>query len=245
MLCWILPTVLLAFLAASACCWCMVSLVCTRTLRMFFFVFFLYFFFFAKLLSNSFPYYRGESDAWGFSFPDAGLSISLCWEENSLQDLTFFFVRETSVHFFQSFKGSFNGSTVIWSINHSAQFYVVCKLIAGALSAVIRVTKQDVKTQNLLNLSKSDLAMVWDRSFSSCGCIPSCPIDLCLFCLFKNPLTWPYSTEGYLIQGFCTALRDLGLLNASLTSKHQGKEGIVYPGLVYVLYQQAPSPVLE
>lgn len=61
----------------------------------------------------------------------------------------------------------------------------------------------------------------------------------------KNPLTWPYSTEGYLIQGFCTALRDLGLLNASLTSKHQGKEGIVYPGLVYVLYQQAPSPVLE
>lgn len=154
------------------------------------------------------------------------------------------FVRPQSI-FFQSFKGSFNGSTVIWSINHSAQFYVVCKLIAGALSAVISVTKQDVKTHNLLNLSKSDLAMVWDRSFSSCGCIPSCPIDLCLFCLFKNPLTWPYSTEGYLIQGFCTALRDLGLLNASLTSKHQGKEGIVYPGLVYVLYQQAPSPVLE
>lgn len=95
------------------------------------------------------------------------------------------FVRPQSI-FFQSFKGSFNGSTVIWSINHSAQFYVVCKLIAGALSAVISVTKQDVKTHNLLNLSKSDLAMVWDRSFSSCGCIPSCPIDLCLFCLFKK-----------------------------------------------------------
>lgn len=95
------------------------------------------------------------------------------------------FVRPQSI-FFQSFKGSFNGSTVIWSINHSAQFYVVCKLVAGALSAVIRVTKQDVKTHNLLNLSKSDLAMVWDRSFSSCGCIPSCPIDLCLFCLFKK-----------------------------------------------------------
>lgn len=95
------------------------------------------------------------------------------------------FVRPQSI-FFQSFKGSFNGSTVIWSINHSAQFCVVCKLIAGALSAVICVTKQDVKTHNLLNLSKSDLAMVWDRSFSSCGCIPSCPIDLCLFCLFKK-----------------------------------------------------------
>lgn len=66
MLCWILPTVLLAFLAASACCWCMVSLVCTRTLRMFFLYFFCIFFFLQSCFPTAFPTIGGKVMRGGF-----------------------------------------------------------------------------------------------------------------------------------------------------------------------------------
>lgn len=180
--------------------------------------------FFPRCRTFNFPLLKGKFFA--------GLDILLCsW------DLSPFFFNLSKGH-----------SMVVQS---SDLLIILPNFMLSANSLQVHSLLSSVSLSKMLKpttcsrLSKSDLAMVWERSFSSCGCIPSCPIDLCLFCLFKNPLTWPYSTEGYLIQGFCTALRDLGLLNASLTSKHQGKEGIVYPGLVYVLYQQAPSPVLE
>lgn len=106
MLCWILPTVLLAFLAASACCWCMVSLVCTRTLRMVFFFFFV-FVFSCKAAFQQLSLLQGRKWCMGVFFPRcrtfnfpllkgkffAGLDILLC-----LWDLSPFFFNLSKGH---------------------------------------------------------------------------------------------------------------------------------------------------
>jgi len=72
--------------------------------------------------------------AWACSSPGAGLGVSVSWTSWGPE--------------LQSVEVPLDGSTTPWSVSHSSQFYMVCKLAQGALCPIISrsVTKVLIST---------------------------------------------------------------------------------------------------
>ena len=115
------PRMLLAFLAMMVHSWIVVSCLSTRTTRSY-----------ASCSPAGQP--LAYTGAWSYSFPSAGLCFSLV--ELHKVPLS---------PALQSVEADFSGSTIIWCISHSSQFYVISELADRALCSIVHINNEEFK----------------------------------------------------------------------------------------------------
>lgn len=106
-----------------------------------------------------------------------------------------------------------------------------------------------VTSLNHLDFSKvieRVLIVTLASSLSTCRCVPSGPMDLCMSNLITSFLNLLLLYRDFLIASeFLTGLKDLALLRENLTSKDRAGECILYPGLLHCLCYKVPCRIQQ